>query len=194
MNPTEHRMLISVHDKTGLEEFGKLTKHNWEIISTGDTAAALKGFGIPYILVEEVAGFPEMTDGHLEIPHPKIFGGILADRRKPKHMEECKKQGIKVIGLVVVNLYDFQGNPRIETIDIGGSSLIRAAAKNCDSVTVVVDPADYNSVINEMIDRGVGRDWRVRLAYKAFHYAEAYDRVITDWFAKKIINDERIFG
>ncbi len=124
-----------------------------------------------------------MMDGRLKTLHPMVFGGILADRTKPAHLGKAAEHGISLIDLVVINLYDFAGNPGIETIDIGGPSCIRAAAKNCQSVTVVVDPNDYDGVIDALLSpEGISEERRVELALKAFDYTKAYDAQIANWF------------
>lgn len=178
------RALVSVTDKRDLGIFGVLARLGWEFISTGGTAGALEAEGIMVTPVERVTGFPEMMNGRLKTIHPIIFGGILADRNKPSHMEAVREHGIALIDLVVVNLYDFTGNPGIEQIDIGGPSLLRAAAKNHESVTVVVDPDDYQEVVRLLSVKGeVNDDFRRRLAGKTFEHTARYDRAIADWFA-----------
>ena len=188
------RILISVTDKTGLEKFAKLTTQGWKIISTGGTAKALEGMGIPCVLVENETQFPEMLDGRLKTLHPRIFGGILANRSKVGHMEAIAEYNIATIDLVVVNLYDFLGNPDIETIDIGGPSLIRAAAKNCASVPILTDPRDYDEVIAHLFATGeVPEEKRVALALKAFEYTAAHDAAISKWLRDKVRLGESIF-
>lgn len=175
-------MLISVTDKTGLEKFKTLAELGWEIISTGGTAKKLVELGIPCIPIEQVTGFPEMMDGRLKTLHPKVFGGILADRSKPEHLAACREQGIELIDLVVVNLYNFLGNPGIEQIDIGGPSLLRAAAKNLAFVSVVCDPADYDFVIKEIADNGsTSLETRHVLATGVFEQTSGYDEDIMSW-------------
>ncbi len=178
---------MSVTDKTGLVEFarGLIQTGKWEIISTGGTAKVLIENGIPCILVENVTGFPEMLDGRLKTLHPKVFGGILADRNKTSHLEALKEHDIGLIDLVVVNLYDFAGHPSVEQIDIGGPSLLRAAAKNFHSVTVIVDPGDYGNMLDDIKLSGAPsleiRQW---LAMKVFEATASYDGAIAAHFAK----------
>ncbi|HNT37275.1 MAG TPA: hypothetical protein PKH07_19945, partial [bacterium] len=151
------RALISVYDKTGVVEFATgLHKLGWEILSTGGTSKALKEAGIPVLSVSDVGQFPEILDGRVKTLNPRIFGGILARQNDPKHMKELDEQGIVPLGLIVVNLYPFEATiakPDVtlaeaqEKIDIGGVSLLRAAAKNYPSVAVVCDPEDYSEVL-----------------------------------------------
>lgn len=178
---------MSVTDKTGLVEFAKalVETGEWEIVSTGGTARALKEGGVPCILVEDVTGFPEMMDGRLKTLHPKVFGGILADRSKESHLEAAARHGIAPIDMVVVNLYNFAGNPSVEQIDIGGPALIRAAAKNFRHIIVIVDPADYLTIswrIKENVD--IADSMRHQLAKKAFRSTAAYDSAIAEEFAR----------
>jgi len=177
--------LISVTDKTGIEIFGKLVSDlGWHIISTGGTAETLKSFNIPYIPVGQFTGFPEILNGRVKTLHPHIFGGILADRNKPEHMEELKGHGLVPIELVVVNLYDFDGKPGIESIDIGGPSLIRAAAKN--GVPVLTHHWDYNSTVKQLLTFGhVNEATRAGLAAKAFELTARYDAAIAKWFRRR---------
>lgn len=157
------RALISVTDKTGVVEFARALKEEFgvEIISTGGTAKALVDGGVPVTPIEEYTGFPEMMDGRVKTLHPKVHGGLLARRDSEQHMAEAAEHGIGMIDMVVVNLYEFEktvANPdvtfadAIEHIDIGGPSMLRSAAKNADAVTVVSDPADYETVLAEMRD------------------------------------------
>ena len=190
------RAVISVFDKSGLVEFAaELSKLGVEIISTGGTAKTLKENGIAVREVSEVTGSPEMLDGRVKTLHPKIHGGILALRGSKEHMQQLSEQGIEGIDLVVVNLYPFEQavsgkNARhedaIENIDIGGPTLIRAAAKNYESVAVVVDPLDYPEVINELRkDKSISLQTRERLATKAFQHTARYDAIISNYFEKK---------
>ena len=159
------RALLSVHDKRGLVELARvLVEQKIEIVSTGGTARLLRQNGIPLREVSEVTGQPEMLDGRVKTLHPAIHGGILARRDDPKHLQELERQGIVPIGLVVVNLYPFvqtaartEATPAelVEEIDIGGPTLIRAAAKNFASVAVVVSPDDYARVAEELRAGGV---------------------------------------
>src|SRR3989344_8419382 len=151
--------LISVSDKEGIIEFAReLNRLGIRIISTGNTAKLLSQNKIKAVSVSDVTKFPEMLDGRLKSLHPKIFGGILADRKNKNHMNELKKQKIDIIDLVVVNFYPFEEKIKkskklddaVENIDIGGPSLVRAAAKNHENVLVVVDPSDYNEIIEKI--------------------------------------------
>lgn len=192
-NP-KSRILISVTNKTGIEKFKALTDIGWEIISTGGTAKTLEAAGIPCTLIEDVTGFPEMMDGRLKTLHPKIFGGILADRSKPEHMAAIAEYGIEPIDIVVVNLYAFDQKPGIENIDIGGPSLLRAAAKNGSSVTVIVEPDDYDRVILELVRNGENSvNLRAELATKVFEHTSIYDSNIRGWMWGEKIH-ERLFS
>jgi phosphoribosylaminoimidazolecarboxamide formyltransferase / IMP cyclohydrolase len=176
------RILISVTDKTDIEKFKKLVDIGWEVLSTGGTADYLKSHGIDCILIEEITGFPEMMNGRLKTLHPYVFGGILADRSKEEHMAAIEAHGIQPIDIVVVNLYAFDKKPGIENIDIGGPSLLRAAAKNVKSVAVIVDPGDYDMVIEEVETAGeVHINTRQQLAMRVFRHTSAYDTLIAEW-------------
>ncbi len=184
------RALISVSDKAGLEDFAKgLNKHNIEILSTGGTAKFIAELGIPVTEVSDFTGFPELFDGRVKTLHPKIHGGLLHRRDIDEHVEQAKKNGILPIDLVVVNLYPFEEtvakegvtrDEAIEQIDIGGPSMLRSAAKNHSAVTVVVDPDDYQVVLDEL-DEHEGKTTlknRERLAIKVFQRTAAYDAAI----------------
>nr|HPJ00631.1 bifunctional phosphoribosylaminoimidazolecarboxamide formyltransferase/IMP cyclohydrolase [Enterococcus sp.] len=169
------RALISVSDKTGIEEFAKaLVAKDIEIISTGGTKKALDEVGISTISIDEVTGFPEMMDGRVKTLHPKIHGGLLGRRDLATHMDAMAEHDIAPIDFVVVNLYPFKETilkpdvaeaDAIENIDIGGPSMLRSAAKNHASVTVVVDPTDYEVVLNELdLDGQTSIATRKRLA------------------------------
>jgi phosphoribosylaminoimidazolecarboxamide formyltransferase/IMP cyclohydrolase len=167
------RALISVSDKKGIVEFARsLSGMGVEIISTGGTRKTLVDAGIPAIEVSEYTGFPEMLEGRLKTLHPKVHGGLLAKRDNPQHMEALKKHGIQPIDMVVVNLYPFETvtakpnvsfDEAIENIDIGGPTMLRSAAKNFKDVAVVVDPDDYNSIIEEMKSRGGELSYETKL-------------------------------
>jgi phosphoribosylaminoimidazolecarboxamide formyltransferase/IMP cyclohydrolase len=182
------RVLISVTDKTGAVEFAReLTGMGAEIVSTGGTARLLREAGIPVRDVAEVTGFPEMLDGRVKTLHPKIAGGILAIRSNAAHRRAIEEHGIAPIDMVVVNLYRFEDaaakadarlEDLIENIDIGGPTMIRAAAKNYQDVAVVVSPADYGAVIEEMRKDGLSLETRWRLAKKAFRTTADYDAAI----------------
>jgi phosphoribosylaminoimidazolecarboxamide formyltransferase / IMP cyclohydrolase len=177
------RALLSVWDKTGLEAFARgLTGLGWELVSSGGTSRSLAEFGIDHTSVEEVTGSPEMLDGRVKTLHPKIHGGILADRSKDTHAADLEANGITAIDLVVCNLYPFRSEPGVEMIDIGGPTMVRAAAKNHASVGVVVDPADYGEVLDELRRDGELSDaTRTRLARAAFAHTAAYDAAIVGW-------------
>src|SRR5688572_12142364 len=183
------RALLSVSDKTGLVPFAAgLTRRGWELVSTGGTARALTEAGLPVIGVSDVTGFPEMMDGRVKTLHPRIHGGILARRDRPDDLEALRAHGIATIDLVVVNLYPFAKaasrrdiafDALVEEIDIGGPSMVRAAAKNFRDVLVVVDPADYDEVLASL-DRSGGPPlaFRFDLARRAIAHTAAYDQTI----------------
>lgn len=185
--------LISVSDKTGIVEFAReLSRLGVAILSTGGTAKLLKDAGLTVTEVGDYTGFPEMLDGRVKTLHPKIHAGILARKDLPEHMAAMEKTAIPTIELVVVNLYpftqtvarpDFTFGEAIENIDIGGPAMLRAAAKNYRSVTVVIDPADYVSLVAEMKCTGgeVSPEYRFRLACKAFSHTAAYDSAISNY-------------
>lgn len=176
------RALVSVTDKGGLEELKLLVELGWEFVSTDGTAKRLEELGIPVTSIEQVTGFPEMLDGRIKTLHPNIFGGILANRDKQAHLLAIAEHGIQLFDLVVVNLYNFSGKPSIETIDIGGPALLRAAAKNWQGgVTAVCDPEDYVNVVQTIKDFGeVPELLRHILARKVFYLTAGYDTVIAD--------------
>lgn len=188
------RALISVSDKSGIEEFAKeLEKNGVEIISTGGTYKKIKSAGIKVKKVEEITGFGEMLDGRVKTLHPFIHAGLLADRSNTKHMAEIKKQGINLIDMVVVNLYPFKetiSKPNVEledaveNIDIGGPTMIRSAAKNYKSVAVVVNPDDYNMIAEEMKKNNgkINDEMLFSLCVKAFEHTYKYDEVIFNYF------------
>jgi len=190
--------LLSVYEKKGIVEFARtLFDIGIEILSTGGTAKTLREAGIKMTNLSDFTGYPEMMDGRVKTLHPKIHGGILMDRSNPKHVEEAKKNGIVPIDLVVVNLYPFEktvlGNPTIEevieNIDIGGPTLIRAAAKNYKNVAVVCRPERYEQVLAEIKKDGrVGEKMRKELAIEAWEHIAHYDTVIENYF-RKIFGD-----
>ena len=183
------RALLSVSDKSGLVAFARgLADRGFELVSTGGTARALESAGLPVIPISDVTGFPEMMDGRVKTLHPKVHGGILARRGHIPDIKAANAHGITLIDLVAVNLYPFvktAANPAtpfdalVEEIDIGGPSLVRAAAKNFEGVLVVVSPADYDTVLAQ-IDHpdGPSREFRFELARKAFAHTGAYDTAI----------------
>lgn len=179
------RALVSVSDKTGLEDFAKaLAAQGWEIVASGGTASHLEEAGVDVVSVDAVTGFPEILDGRVKTLHPKIFGGILADRSEYQHQYELVEQDIEPVEMVVCNFYPFRQQPSAETIDIGGPAMVRAAAKNHESVAVVVSPGDYASVQQELKDEGgLSGETRRRLARKAFETTEAYDAAIAEWLS-----------
>jgi phosphoribosylaminoimidazolecarboxamide formyltransferase/IMP cyclohydrolase len=197
------RALISVSDKTGLVDFARgLARRGFELVSTGGTARALQQAGLAVVGISEVTGFPEMMDGRVKTLHPLVHGGILARRSKPDDVAAAAAHRITLIDVVVVNLYPFvtaASNPEtpfdglIEEIDIGGPSLVRAAAKNFQDVLVVVSPDDYGAVL-EQLDRPTGpsRVFRFELARKAFAHTGAYDTAIASELAT-VIADENGF-
>ena len=178
------RALVSVYDKTGLEALARgLVSIGFELVASGNTSRALEAAGIAHVTVESVTGSPEMLGGRVKTLHPKISGGILADRSNPAHMADLEANGITPIDLVVCNLYPFRSDPSIELIDIGGPTMVRAAAKNHGSVGVIVDPADYGAVLDELRREGhLSEATRRRLARAAFAHTAAYDAAIVSWF------------
>ncbi|HEX4082345.1 MAG TPA: bifunctional phosphoribosylaminoimidazolecarboxamide formyltransferase/IMP cyclohydrolase [Acidimicrobiales bacterium] len=178
------RALLSVYDKTGLVDLaGELADLGWDLVASGNTAAALADAGIPHTQVAEVTGSPEMLGGRVKTLHPRIHGGILADRSVPGHLDDLAAQAIDPIDLVVCNLYPFSSDPSVELIDVGGPTMVRAAAKNFAHVGVVTSPADYGVVLDELKATGVLSDaTRHRLARAAFAHVAAYDAAIVAWF------------
>ena len=178
------RALLSVYDKAGLTDLAQgLAGLGWELIASGKTAAALTDAGIPVTEVAQVTGAPEMLGGRVKTLHPKVHGGILADRSNPSHLADLEAQQVAPIDLVVCNLYPFSSDPSVELIDIGGPTMVRAAAKNHASVGVVVDPSDYPGVLEELRAAGsLSSDTRRRLARAAFAHSAAYDAAIVEWF------------
>ena len=187
------RALISVSDKTGLIEFSRfLHQQNIEILSTGGTAKALRDAGIAVTEVSDHTGFPEIMDGRVKTLHPKVHGGLLAVRDNAQHVKAMKEHDIAPIDLVVINLYPFEATVAkgadfdncIENIDIGGPSMVRSASKNHAFVTIVVDPADYTQVMEEMkaSANATTHGTRKKLAAKAFSRTAAYDSAISQWF------------
>ena len=178
------RALLSVFNKSGIVEFAAgLHALDWELISSGGTAKVISDAGIPVIDVADYTGSPIMLGHRVVTLHPKIHGGILADRDDPEHQQDLETHNIETIDLVVGNLYPFQADPSIETIDIGGPTMVRAAAKNHHHVGVVVDPNDYDIVLAELQNAGsLSSGTRQSLARKAFAHTAAYDAAIVSWF------------
>ena len=188
------RALLSVSDKRGITELARaLSKHKVEILSTGGTQAELKKAGIKSVSVSSFTGFPEILGGRVKTLHPKVFGGILARRKDEQHQKETSEQDIKYIDLVVVNLYPFgevinkekvTQEEAIENIDIGGPSMIRAAAKNFESVAVVVNPERYEKIIKELEENegSLSLGTRLDLAKEVFQYVAHYDSTIANYF------------
>src|SRR5215467_3817297 len=182
------RALLSVSDKTGLVDLGRgLVARGFELVSTGGTARALAEAGLPVTNVSEVTGFPEMLDGRVKTLHPALHGGILARRDRPGDLAALEQHGIGLVDVVIVNLYPFAAaaaNPSttfdqlVEEIDIGGPSLVRAAAKNFRHVLVVVDPADYGRLLQAVSTNDVAPAFRFDLAKKAIAHTAAYDAMI----------------
>ena len=183
MSPVPKRALLSVHDKTGIADLARgLVEAGWELVSSGGTASVLADEGVPVVEVGEVTGAPEILGGRVKTLHPAIHGGILADRSDPEHLANLEARGIVPIDLVVGNLYPFTSDPGIELSDIGGPTMVRAAAKNYAYVGVVVDPADYRPVLDELRAVGSLSDaTRRRLARSAFAHTAAYDAAIVAW-------------
>src|SRR5690349_15441 len=189
------RALLSVSDKSGLADFAReLSRLGWELVSTGGTARALRDAGLPVQDISDITQFPEMLDGRVKTLHPAVHGGLLARRDLPEHMAAIAEHGIGPIDLVVVNLYPFRetaAKPNvkpedvIEQIDIGGPSMLRSAAKNFASVTVVVDPADYERVLAAFVAGDDALPLRRELAAKVFAHTGAYDSAIAGWFAQQ---------
>lgn len=184
--------ILSVSDKTNIEDFAsKLIENNYKIFSTGGTKKALENAGIEVYSVSELTNFPEIMDGRVKTLHPGVHGGILANRSIPEHLTALKEQDIDLIDLVVVNLYPFKETVKkedvtedeaIENIDIGGPTMLRAAAKNFKFVTTVVDPSDYNEVIERIGSDKLDEDYRKSLMVKVFKHTNDYDNAIVEFF------------
>ena len=192
------RALISVYDKTGLEDLAAgLHAAGVALVSTGSTAARIAQAGVPVTPVEELTGFPETLEGRVKTLHPRVHAGILADTRKPEHLEQIAELGIEAFDLVVVNLYPFTETVAsgagfddcVEQIDIGGPSMVRAAAKNHPSVAIVTDPAVYAEVVEAARGEGFTRARRTQLAAEAFAHTAAYDVAVAGWMAEQIAED-----
>ncbi|MFD2629555.1 bifunctional phosphoribosylaminoimidazolecarboxamide formyltransferase/IMP cyclohydrolase [Oceanobacillus kapialis] len=187
--------LISVSDKTNITTFAKgLVEQGYDILSTGGTLKALKEAGIPAKAVDEVTGFPEILGGRVKTLHPFIHGGLLAKRSNPNHMSQLEENNIAPIDMVVVNLYPFKqtlqkedvtGDEIIENIDIGGPTMLRAAAKNFADVAVVVNPSDYDTVLAGLRSGSFGKEERKKLAAKVFQHTANYDAMIARYFSEE---------
>jgi len=212
-NPQIKRAIISLTDKTGIVEFARALTEEFgvEVVSTGGTARVLEEAGIPVRPIDDLTGFPEMMDGRVKTLHPIVHGGLLARRDDPRHMAEAAEHGIGMIDMVVVNLYAFEETiarddvtyaDAVEHIDIGGPSMLRSAAKNHASVTVVTEPALYDAILQEMRENGGATTYETRqkLALRVFETTSAYDNAIYDWMQRELIGeqpfeaDKRIFA
>jgi phosphoribosylaminoimidazolecarboxamide formyltransferase/IMP cyclohydrolase len=190
------RAIISVTDKTGIVDFARsLSGFGVDILSTGGTARALRDGGVHVTDISDYTGFPEMMDGRVKTLHPKVHGGLLGLRQNPEHVKMMNEHGIKPIDMVVVNLYQFEKtvaregvtlDEAIENIDIGGPSMLRSSAKNFKDVTVIVDPADYERVLEEMKSTGGETTVKTRfeLAKKVFQLTHQYDGAISRYLEK----------
>ena len=177
------KALLSVFDKIGIEEFATgLHNLGWELLSSGGTAKQIAEAGIPVTDVADYTGSPIMLGHRVVTLHPKVHGGILADRENEEHQQDLIDNEIETIDLVVCNLYPFQAEPSIENIDIGGPTMVRAAAKNHQYVGVIVDPADYDVVLVELTNAGsLSSGTKQMLARKAFAHTAGYDAAIVSW-------------
>lgn len=192
VNKPIRRALVSVYDKTGLEDLARgLHEAGVELVSTGSTAGRIAAVGVPVTKVEELTGFPECLDGRVKTLHPRVHAGILADLRLDTHREQLAELGVEPFDLVVVNLYPFKqtvasgasADECVEQIDIGGPSMVRAAAKNHPSVAVVTSPERYADVLTAVEAGGFDLTARKRLAAEAFQHTAAYDVAVASWFA-----------
>jgi phosphoribosylaminoimidazolecarboxamide formyltransferase/IMP cyclohydrolase len=189
------RALLSVTDKSGLADFGRfLSDMGVELVSTGGTRRELAGAGLPVTGVSEVTGFPEIMGGRVKTLHPAVHGGILADKDEPSHLRTIADLGIRPFDLICVNLYDFAAaasrgldlRAAVEQIDIGGPTMLRAAAKNYHSVLVAPDPAFYAEITAELRDKGgVGLSLRRRMSAETFRRTAAYDAMIAEYLASR---------
>ncbi len=189
------RALVSVSDKDGVVDFCKgLAENGFEIISTGGTAKVLQEAGLSVIGISEITGFPECLDGRVKTLHPNVHAGLLAMRSNPEHMAQLEELNINTIDIVCVNLYPFKATLTsgadfatcIENIDIGGPTMIRAAAKNYQDVAVIVDPADYDTVLAELKAGGVSLQTKKYLQYKVFAHTAVYDSLISNYLASQL--------
>ena len=194
------RALVSVYDKTGLEELARgLHEAGVALVSTGGSAALIEGLGLPVTKVEELTGFPECLEGRVKTLHPRVHAGILADTRKADHVAQLAELEVEPFELVVVNLYPFRETVAsgagpdevIEQIDIGGPSMVRAAAKNHPSVAVITDPAAYPAVLDAVAGGGFTLTERKRFATQAFAHTAAYDVAVASWCAQELAPSEQ---
>lgn len=199
------RAIISLTDKAGIEGFAtELANLGIELLSTGGTAKKLRDAGLAVMDVSEFTGFPEMLDGRVKTLHPKVHGGILNQRANRDHQQQCAAHGLKNIDLIAVNLYAFEktiADPdcsladAIENIDIGGPTMLRAAAKNFHDVTVIVDPADYPQVVREIKESGnTTLKTRFKLMRKVFALTSVYDTAISSWLEKVDVDSNNYFS
>ncbi|TGB01048.1 bifunctional phosphoribosylaminoimidazolecarboxamide formyltransferase/IMP cyclohydrolase [Halobacillus salinus] len=189
------RALLSVSDKTGLAEFAKnLHELDYELVSTGGTKRAIEEAGVPVMSISEVTEFPEIMDGRVKTLHPSVHGGLLAKRSNESHMSQLEELGIETIDLVAVNLYPFKNTiakegvteaEAIENIDIGGPTMLRSAAKSFEDVTVVVDPADYEKVVEGLKNDQLTSEERRQLAAKVFRHTANYDAMIAEYLTEE---------
>tara|TARA_B100001123_G_scaffold364284_1_gene422567 strand:+ start:43090 stop:44655 length:1566 start_codon:yes stop_codon:yes gene_type:complete len=186
------RALLGVYDKTGIEDFARgLHELGWELVSTGGTRRAIEAAGVPVTGIEEVTGFPEMLDGRVKTLHPAVHAGILSRRDQPEHGDSLERHGFKTIDLVACNLYPFRSvvtqeggasfAEGIENIDIGGPTMLRAAAKNHADVVVLSSPSDYGSTLEALGGGGLDSAARRHLAWKAFQHVASYDSAVAEW-------------
>ena len=198
------RALVSVSDKRGVVEFATALKElGWEIIATGGTMTTLRAAGLEITNISDVTGFPEICEGRVKTLHPKVHGGLLARRDSEDHMAQLAENGIETIDMVCVNLYPFEATiakegvtmeDAVENIDIGGPSMLRSAAKNFASVTVVCDPSDYDTILSEIREGGNTKaETRLKLSAKAYTHTALYDSHIATYMRKAAGLDEKLF-
>ena len=194
------RAIISVSDKSGVVDFARgLKELGIEIFSTGGTKKSLEAAGVKIHSVSELTGFPEILDGRVKTLHPAVHGGILARRDLPQHLSQLAQNRIEPIDMVVVNLYPFVETvskaevsleEALENIDIGGPSMIRSAAKNFPSVLVVVDPGDYEAILQKLRQGNIDAEYRKQLAQKAFQHVALYDTAIAQYLNEETYTEE----
>ncbi|MDH4068456.1 MAG: bifunctional phosphoribosylaminoimidazolecarboxamide formyltransferase/IMP cyclohydrolase, partial [Dehalococcoidia bacterium] len=194
------RALISVSDKSGVVDFARgLKELGVEIFSTGGTKKSLEAAGVKIHSISELTAFPEILDGRVKTLHPAVHGGILARRDLPQHLSQLRRHHIELIDMVVVNLYPFVEtvtrsgvslDEALENIDIGGPSMIRSAAKNFSSVLVVVDPGDYDAILQKLRKGNIDSGYRKRLAQKAFQHVALYDTAIAQYLSEEVFPEE----